>query len=104
MRHSEEISPAEKRIRWINQLYTEHSHVCFSYKLRLARPVIHVAPLESLWGRWDPEIRTLTISEKLIENYPWETVIEILKHEMAHQFVTDICRSDEAHGPLFEDA
>ena len=43
----------------------------------------------------------ITIAQRLIANYPWNAVIEVLKHEMAHQMVSELYGSDEQHGELF---
>ncbi len=89
---------------WSQRLYRDYDHICFTFRLELQRPVIRVESLEGRWGLWDPEIRTISLSETLIRNFAWDTVIEILKHEMAHQIVFDLFGSDQAHGPLFHRA
>ena len=89
------------RRHWALRLYREYEHVCFTYRLKLTRPVIQVSDLSNQWGLWDPLTRTLSLSAKLIETYPWEVVVEILKHEIAHQMVWELFGSDEAHGACF---
>ena len=86
------------------RLREDYNHICFVHRLKLRNPVIEVTELGRLWGQWDPESRTIRMSLNLIENYPWDMVLEILRHEMAHQIVTDQFGSDEAHGPLFRRA
>lgn len=98
------ISEELKNLKVGEHLYEEFAHVCFTYRVKLSRPVIRVGTLGGRWGMWDPVTRTITLSETLIATYPWDIVLEILKHEMAHQMVTDHFRSDEAHGPLFKKA
>ncbi len=93
---------APEQIRaWVTQLEREYEHFCFAYRSKLRRPVIRVNNEKSRWGQWDPVTRTLTLSQRLIETQPWAVVLEILKHEMAHQWVTEKDLSDEGHGPLF---
>ena len=83
------------------RLRDDYNHICFVHRLKLRNPIIEVTELGRLWGQWDPESHTIRMSLNLIENYPWDMVLEILRHEMAHQIVTDQFGSDEAHGPLF---
>jgi len=54
-------------------------------------------------GHWTAGTRTLGISQLLLAQHSWGEVIEVLKHEMAHQFVHEtLGTSDEsAHGPTF---
>jgi hypothetical protein len=56
-------------------------------------------------GQWDPAHRTIEMSRPLLVSQPWGSVLEVLKHEMAHQYVHEILgRADEpAHGPAFRD-
>ncbi|MFM8316144.1 MAG: SprT-like domain-containing protein [Deltaproteobacteria bacterium] len=89
---------------WTFQLAEDYLQILFAYKIKLKKPVFEIRPLGNRWGQWDPETRTMTFSERLIETHPWNIVLEILKHEMAHQYVTDIFGSDESHGPLFKQA
>lgn len=89
---------------WTLQLYEDYLQILYAYKIKLKKPVIEIRPLGNRWGQWDPETRTLTFSDKLILNHSWNVVLEILKHEIAHQYVTDIFGSDESHGPLFKEA
>ena len=95
---------SQRKIKLAEELYREFDHICFTYRVKLVPPVIRTQTMSGRWGLWDPITRTLSLSETLIATYPWDVVIEILKHEMAHQMVTDHFRSDEAHGPLFQEA
>lgn len=89
---------------WAERLYGDYDHICFMYRVRLRRPVIQVTKLDRYWGLWDPMTRTISISTDLIEAYPWDVVLEIFKHEIAHQITSELFRSDEAHGPNFRRA
>jgi len=89
---------------WTIQLTEDYLQILYAYKIKLKKPVLEIRPLGTRWAQWDPETRTLSLSEKLIEKHSWNIVLEILKHEMAHQYVTDIFGSDESHGPLFKQA
>ena len=54
-------------------------------------------------GCWESGTRTLHLSERLVRNRPWQVVIEVLRHEMAHQYVDEVLRvrDETAHGPAF---
>lgn len=54
-------------------------------------------------GKWDPRQRTLTLSRALIEEHPWGVVLEVLKHEMAHQYCTEVLgvSGESPHGDTF---
>jgi hypothetical protein len=67
--------------------------------------VIALADTSSRLGRWVPSHRTIEIARCLVLTQPWGVVVEVLKHEMAHQFVHEIvgATDESAHGPAFRD-
>lgn len=73
---------------------------------RLRPPSIALRGSERRWGAWDAGRRLLTVSRRQVLCYTWESVLETLKHEIAHQWVSEVLkRDDEApHGPAFRDA
>ena len=92
---------------WTEQLYKEYRNILYQYGLSLHLPLIVVMPLKAIWGSWNAASRTLTINSSLIENFSWDIVVEILKHEMAHQYVSERLgpATDETpHGPKFKAA
>lgn len=94
----------DKLRAWNRQLYIEYDQICYMYQIKLQRPLIDIRPLLSCWGRWDGNLRILTISQHLIERYSWDIVVEILKHEMAHQIVQDLYLCNDHHGKIFKEA
>ena len=72
----------------------------------LRPPSIQLHRDERRWGAWHPDRRLITISERQVLCYTWESVTETLKHEMAHQWVSEAAsRPDEVpHGPTFRAA
>jgi hypothetical protein len=92
------------RKAWIRELYREHEHTCWYYKVKLRCPVIELSPTLSSWGVWDPSTRLITLSEALIQNHSWDQVINVLRHEMAHQMVSEVFQEQDAHGPVFQKA
>lgn len=71
---------------------------------RLRRPVFQLSDSERRLGAWDGTARTLSLSRRLVLDSPWTIVREVLKHEIAHQFVDEALgvRNQTAHGPAFE--
>lgn len=54
-------------------------------------------------GRYEAQHRTLSIQRDLAYRAPWGQVIEVLRHEQAHQFVIEAMRvrGEPPHGPTF---
>jgi hypothetical protein len=67
------------------------------------RPCVLALESMAALGRWDPASRQIRLSITLVIDRPWLEVVEVLRHEMAHQYVTEVLRViDEApHGPTF---
>lgn len=86
------------------QLYKEHDYICYLYRLKLKSPIIVLEDLSSEWGSWNPTFKVIRLSKNLIKDYPWDVVIQVLKHEIAHQIVTELYHADDQHGELFQQA
>ena len=69
----------------------------------LKAPVVSLFDAQQTLGLWVPETREIRIQRKFAFEEPWTLVEEVLKHEMAHQFVHEILgKTDEtSHGPAF---
>lgn len=67
-------------------------------------PMLLLSETEAWLGRWTGASRHLSLSASLVLRQPWSVVIEVLKHEMAHQYVEEVLHiTDEtAHGPAFQ--
>jgi len=102
------MNPVEEEVKfqraWISELYREHEAICWRYRVHLPRPMIEVSSSSREWGAWNPDSRTLRISGALIMEHSWDATLNVFKHEMAHQIVTDIFGAAEGHGRLFEQA
>jgi hypothetical protein len=70
----------------------------------LRPPTLELSPASSRLGRWEPTSRTLQLSRALVLEGAWGQVIEVLKHEMAHQYVWEVLgeRHETPHGPTFQ--
>jgi hypothetical protein len=69
----------------------------------LLPPTLALSDNASRLGEWQGATRTLVLSRRLVLAQPWPVIVEVLKHEMAHQYVHEILRQTEeaAHGPSF---
>lgn len=104
MTHAEQRLTAELEtaaLRAIANAYADLNATFFSRKLR--RPQIELTDSATRLGAWVRSHRRLQISRKLLVAHGWGTVIEVLKHEMAHQFVDEVLglALESAHGPSF---
>lgn len=56
------------------------------------------------WAQWVPTKREMHFSRHLVTNRPWNEVLEVLKHEMAHQYVSEVLKvtGEAPHGPAFK--
>jgi hypothetical protein len=74
------------------------------FRGRLRKPVFALADGERRLGTWDGARRTMSFSRSLVVGRPWAVVREVLKHELAHQFVDEALgvRDEEPHGPTFQ--
>lgn len=75
------------------------------FRRRLRRPVLAFLDGLGQLGRWSSAERTLWLSRDLMVRHGWGVVIEVLKHEMAHQWVDEVLglSSEPAHGPAFRE-
>jgi hypothetical protein len=93
---------------WTERLYSEYEDILYQFNVGLPKPVIRIEALSGTWGQWNRDVRSITLSVRLIEEYPWDIVVEVLKHEMAHQLADDWQKADgsgrKPHGAMFQQA
>ena len=99
-------SEVEYRRKWLHQLQVEFRQICSWYRISLAVPAFRISHSPAILGSWCPDTRTISISSTLINEYSWDAVINILKHEMAHQYVHEYMNRgmEPAHGVSFKKA
>ena len=75
------------------------------FKGALSAPTLELVTTRATLGRWIPGTRTIEISRSLVLERPWGAVVEVLKHEAAHQYVHEVLgeKDQTAHGPAFRD-
>ena len=73
------------------------------FRWQLLRPPLRLAESSRRLGAWTKKPRGIELSEKLLLEHDWGALVEVLKHEMAHQFVDEVLGiSDEGpHGKSF---
>lgn len=89
----------ELRAAW-RQLNDAH------FRGRLSPPTLEIVAASGTLGRWIPVTRTLEISRSLVIEQPWAVTLEVVKHEMAHQYVHEVLgeTSETPHGSAFRAA
>ncbi|MBV9946134.1 MAG: DUF2786 domain-containing protein [Myxococcales bacterium] len=72
----------------------------------LAAPTLELVPTRATLGRWVHATRTIEISRPMVLEQPWAAVVEVMKHEAAHQYVHEVLgeHGEAPHGPAFRDA
>lgn len=67
-------------------------------------PVLALSDSTAFFGRFEARSRRIELSRSMVEKQPWAVVREVLRHEMAHQYVTEVLgvRDESAHGPAFQ--
>ena len=98
------MQPLSEQIRrkWTLRLAEEHRTICWQYGLELRRPLIEIISSVRVWGRFRSSDCTIQISEQLIYFHSWDVVLQVLKHEMAHQAVVELYNTAGGHGRLFK--
>ena len=80
-----ELGREQQQKLWAGRLYEDYRDILYWHRLKMRKPVIAIVDYATFWGRWCPETRTIEISRDLIRSHPWPTVLDVLRHEMAHQ-------------------
>jgi uncharacterized protein DUF2786/SprT-like family protein len=88
----------------LRAIRTEHrdlNGLLFGWKL--STPSFLLCDSRTRLGQWLPGLKTIELSRQLLIEMSWGAVVEVLKHEMAHQYVWEVLGAHEetAHGPAF---
>jgi hypothetical protein len=69
----------------------------------LRAPVLALSDGPHRLGSWHRLQRTISLARGLVFGHPWGLVREVLKHEIAHQYVDEALQihDETAHGPAF---
>lgn len=89
-------------IRELREAHRDLNLTLFRGALR--PPSLELSSARSFLGRWSSTTRTLEISRAFAVEQPWNVVLEVMKHEMAHQYVDEVLNENaDGHGPVFRD-
>ncbi len=72
----------------------------------IRKPLFGLRNMKGRWGYWSSERNEICLSRNLVLNHSWDSVCEILLHEMAHQYAEQFlgARDEHPHGPKFKQA
>ena len=100
-----EVPPTLRRT-WHRVLRHTAETLLRERKIKLRPPEVQVDAEMKPWGAWEPVTRTVTLSQRLILHCSWDSVLETLKHELAHMLVDEYFRVPGAapHGEEFKRA
>jgi len=73
---------------------------------RMRIPLFRLSDMKTRIGLWSMEKREISLSRSFVLNHPWDSVREVLFHEMAHQLAMEVldAHDEPAHGPKFIEA
>ena len=95
--------PNDFYVRNLSRAWQEANHSVFGGALLVA-PTFMVVDMAHHAADWNPARCLIRFSRSFVDSHCWLAVVEVLKHEMAHQYVTDVLGADDetAHGPAFQ--
>lgn len=70
---------------------------------RLRPPMMSLRPMRRRWAFFDLQHREMAFSITLVTSHPWDAVVDVLRHEMAHQLSLEIMggAGQRPHGATF---
>ncbi len=88
-------------LRALAAVYGDLNLTHFSGKLR--RPQFVLGDAKTKLGAWHPMPRVIELGREVLTRLEWGAIVEVLKHEMAHQYVDEVlgATAEAAHGPEF---
>lgn len=98
---------ADLHAAWNRKLYQWWHHYNEEYLASaLQPPIIELSQGTGTLGHWDSQWRRIRISTHHIHRDSWGSVMDTLRHEMAHQYVDEVLAvsREGPHGPAFAQA
>ncbi len=106
-RYQEDINSVWTR-KLVGEFYLQNNKIERKLHKELNLPNFAFSLDHTKWGTWSASDRKLTLTYHLLKNFEWDAVVHTLKHEMAHQIVSeiwgDISDNGNSHGELFKKA
>jgi hypothetical protein len=100
----EQLSAQHERLALlaVRRAYTHFNLTIFRGLLRT--PTLELTDSRERLGGWIRQYRRLELSRSLLLEHSWGVLLEVLKHEMAHQYVDEItgCHDEASHGRTFQ--
>ena len=85
----------------LKKQWVHENHIRFDGKLRI--PQFQLSDDQSKLGSWNTSYRLLSLQREFVYQSGWLEVLEILRHEMAHQYVNEVLHVTESpHGKVFK--
>lgn len=86
----------------LRQTWHTLNHRLFHGSLR--PPVLRLSDRVDQLGSWRVSSREICVQRHFLMQHPWAEVAELLKHEMAHQYLSEVLKvqGEPAHGPTFQ--
>lgn len=93
---------AQLALRELAREYAYLNRIYFGSKLK--RLPLRLGDAGSRLGCFTRDPRGIELSRALVMKEPWGVVVEVLKHEMVHQFVAEVLGhvDETSHGPSFQ--
>ncbi|MFC1820496.1 SprT-like domain-containing protein [Thermodesulfobacteriota bacterium] len=78
----------------------------FQDREKFRKPFFSLRDMKGKWGCWSSGKNEIGLSRNLVFNHSWDTVREVLLHEMAHQLSEQFFgnHNEPPHGPKFKKA
>ncbi len=96
--------PRHLEARYLRAIQSEWHRVNLQ-QLRgaLRPPAFELVDSEARLGGWHLPTRTISLGRSLVHRQPWGVVVEVLRHEIAHQFAHEVLGAvdESAHGEAF---
>ena len=97
---------------WVYRLVTSYHAIERQVRIatgkELELPVFDINPnIIHKWASWQAEGRRMVFSSKLLRNFEWSAVEHVMRHEVAHQIVSEMFGMDcvgVAHGEAWKRA
>lgn len=72
----------------------------------IKKPLFSLGQHKKQLAYWNSERREISFSREFALNYPWDSIKEVLLHEMAHQLTHEVLKikNQPPHGPAFRKA
>lgn len=95
---------SDQRSMILHQLLREYENILYQYKIKVRTPSLKLNDSKQTMGSWDRTLHQISISSHLIRSATWKQVVEVLKHEIAHQISDELLGGHSGHDDTFSRA